>query len=199
MAAHGVGILGEGQYSSVSHRRIYFTWSTMLFRCYVKKVQDKQQSYIGCTVDERWHNFQNFCHDYLAMNGSNLNWQLDKDILIKDNKIYSKDTCVLLPQELNCIMTCYKSKNNNLPIGVSWSNRTKSPYRALCYINKKNKSLGHFPTIELAFLAYKNAKEAEIKRVTRMYKKNLDSRVYIVLMNYEVHDKTCKNSTKTTC
>jgi len=45
-------------------------------------------------------------------------YQLDKDLLIPKNKIYSEDTCVLLPAALNSFVMNTESKRTELPQGV---------------------------------------------------------------------------------
>ena len=92
-------------------------------------------------------------------------WALDKDILIKRNKIYSPDTCCLVPQEVNAIFIKGKRKNDNdLPIGVSY-NRYKSSYVAGCNIGHsgRHKTIGYYNTPEEAFYAYKIYKEEYIE------------------------------------
>ena len=45
-------------------------------------------------------------------------WELDKDILVKGNKIYSPDTCCFVPKEVNTVFTKRQSKRGDYPIGV---------------------------------------------------------------------------------
>ena len=96
----GVGVTGQGEYSHLvrkingKHTKVYSVWHDMLGRCYNKKYQEKKPTYIGCTVCEEWHNFQNFAkwyeENYYEVNNEEM--ALDKDILIKGNKIYSPQT-----------------------------------------------------------------------------------------------------------
>ena len=183
---YGVGFCGKGIYSKTSYPRIYSIWNNMLTRCYSEISQIKNPTYIGCTVDESWHNFQNFAHDYLQMVGSDLDWQLDKDILFKGNKIYSKETCCLVPKNINTLLTKSDAVRGITLIGVEFDSRYKDSYIAKCSINGKWTSLGRFATELLAFEAYKEYKEIEIKRVANAYKNQLDLRVHKALIAYNV-------------
>lgn len=112
---YGVGFLGVGDNLATINRKPtkeYKCWSGMMQRCYSEEYQVKRPSYIGCVVDERWHNFQNFCDDIKELEGYN-EWKnsikekeyaLDKDIKIKENKIYSKDTCMFVTTSQNSII-----------------------------------------------------------------------------------------------
>jgi hypothetical protein len=182
----GVGFIGIGIYSYTSHKRIYMVWICMLQRCYNEDIQRKYPTYIGCTVDIRWHSFQNFAHDYLLMVGSDLDWHLDKDILFKRNKIYSRETCCLVPSKINYLLTKSDASRGELRIGVTYREGRTKPYQARCNIEGKTKHLGSFKTEQEAYLVYKPAKEAEIKRLANLYKEELDPRVYQALVDYKV-------------
>lgn len=100
----GVGYVGDGKFKPSidgKHTKIYATWSGMLTRCYNNKNQTKQPTYIGCSVCEEWHNFQNFAKwmNELDYEGK----QLDKDIKIKGNKMYGPDTCVFVSHVENVV------------------------------------------------------------------------------------------------
>jgi hypothetical protein len=56
-----IGYIGIGIYVvsiNGKHTKSYTVWSGILQRCYSVNTQLKQSTYIGCSVDERWHNFQ---------------------------------------------------------------------------------------------------------------------------------------------
>lgn len=180
----GVGYLGTGNFSTKTNEKCYNVWRQMLNRCYNEKILVHQSSYRGCSVDERWHNFQNFCENYLNMIGE-CDYHLDKDILIKGNKIYSKDTCCLVPSFINNLFTKSNKRRGSFPIGISFN---KEIGKFESYVRKNNKKihLGWYKTPEEAFHVYKTAKEEYIKEVAEEYKDKLDPRVYNALMNYEV-------------
>ena len=107
---------------------------------------------------------------------------LDKDILVKGNRVYNEDVCVFVPQEVNLLFTKRDKSRGEYPIGVSFH---KS--RGMLTATLNNKYLGYFNTAEQAFQVYKTAKEAYIKEVANKWKDKIDPKVYEALMNYEVH------------
>jgi hypothetical protein len=183
---YGIGFIGIGNYSCTSHLRIYNCWLAMLRRCYSEFTQKKQLTYKDCTVCERWLCFQNFAHDYLLMFGSDLNYQLDKDWLIKGNKIYSPETCRLVPQEVNNFLEKSNASRGECCIGVNYYEGTSTPYRASCRIKGKQEHLGYFKTQQEAYLAYKAAKEAEAKRLANVFKDTIDPDILSAMINYKV-------------
>lgn len=119
---------------------------------------------------------------------------IDKDILVKDNKIYSPQTCLLVPKTLNLIFVNSRSRKNNLPTGVSIvrkGNRFKyQVFLSTC----ADKSTKHNPSIYLglfnrsdeAFLAYKQAKEQYIKKILSQYENIIPKYIYETIYNYEI-------------
>lgn len=184
-SVHGVGIVGEESIKEGGKLpKEYKLWKNMLKRCYCEKYYTKQSTYKDCTVSDNfkyYSYFKEWCSSQIGF--GNEGWCLDKDILIKGNKIYSEDTCVFVPREINNLLTKRDKLRGNYPIGVS-----PSKGKLQSYINKKGKKcgLGTFNTIEEAFLTYKKAKEAYIKEVANKWKDQIDPRVYEALMNYQV-------------
>lgn len=95
----GVGYMGMAE--PKNNKNMYDRWRNMINRCY--NPEDKRyDSYggNGVTVSERWFSFANFLEDVPKIEGydeNNLsNIQLDKDIKIKGNKIYSLETCLFV-------------------------------------------------------------------------------------------------------
>ena len=127
-----------------------------------------------------------FIEDVSKMKGFGLEgWQLDKDIIQKGSKLYSKDTCCFVPAEVNLLLTKRDKCRGEYPVGVNFHKAT-GKFRARLNINGRLKHLGLFNTPEEAFQVYKPAKEAQIKVVAEKWKHLLDERVYQALMTYEV-------------
>lgn len=110
-------------------------------------------------------------------------WELDKDILIKGNKIYSAQNCELVPKKINLLFVKSNSSRGILPIGVKKSGKK---FRAKVMKNSVEEDLGTFDTPEEAFEAYKIAKQVHIKDMANKYKKEITNRCYQALINYKV-------------
>jgi hypothetical protein len=114
-------------------------------------------------------------------------WHLDKDLLVKGNKIYSENTCVFVPQRLNSLLIKCDATRGEFPVGVRWHKRDNR-FLAQCRDGKgKLKHLGTFTTAQEAFLVYKLFKEELIKQVANEFKEYLDARVYDALIKYEAN------------
>lgn len=167
----------------------YEVWKNVLLRCYDKKQQKKRwQSYDGCSVCDEWLRFSNFkkWFDDNYVEG----YHLDKDILVKDNKVYSPETCCFVPSEINTLIVNKKNFRGDYPIGVTQKilagNRKVFSSRLL--IDNKRVWLGSFDTPQKAFEAYKYAKEKHIKEVAQAFfdAKKITRRVYDALMEYQI-------------
>lgn len=182
----GVGI-NDRKYPMSLHgidTREYALWNNMLKRCYSTISQIDRPTYVGCSVSENFKAFSYFhewCNTQVGFKDTN--YQLDKDLLLKNNKQYSEETCVFIPQELNALILKNKSIRGNLPIGVC---KHGVKFQTGCKINGVRKYIGLFDTPELAFSAYKTFKEAHIKELAEKYKDTIDPRAYRALINYEV-------------
>ena len=103
----GVGYIGDGKYGTgdaVKRTKEEYVWRGMLERCYGDKYKDVHSAYYDkCIVCEEWHNFQNFAEWYTQnfYQVGTERMHLDKDILVKGNKFYSPDTCLIVPQRIN--------------------------------------------------------------------------------------------------
>lgn len=186
----GVGYIGDGEYKVIKNGKItktYATWRHMLQRCYDSKFQEKHPSYKGCTVCNEWLNFQNFAKwyekNYYEIDDKKM--CLDKDILVKGNKVYSPETCVFVPDDINSLFTKRNVDRGKFPIGVSF-HKSSNKYIVNCNINGKLKNLGYFKTTVDAFNKYKEAKEKEIKRVADKYKYKIPEKLYNALYSYKV-------------
>ena len=164
---------------------VYKIWSRMLERCYSKANKSYRYSYRHCTVSSFFLDFSNFRSWCIEQTGfGNDDWQLDKDILVRGNKVYSEDTCCFVPREVNLFFTKADKIRGKYPIGVHWIKRSKK-FGACIYIGK-NINLGTFDNEWSAFLAYKKAKENRAKELANKWYGQIDDRVYDKLMNYKV-------------
>lgn len=112
--------------------------------------------------------------------------EIDKDILFKNNKIYSPEKCIFVPHTINVIFTNKKSKSNNLPIGVWYHPKNKKYIAGCSFGDGDTKHLGSFDTPEEAFMVYKKVKEKYIKEVAEKYKNKIPLILYKSLIKYEV-------------
>ena len=188
-SAKGVGFLGAGPHKTKEGKKFtaaYQTWSDMLKRCYCTKMQIKNPAYIGCSVDERWHNFQTFA-DWFEIN-SVKGWCIDKDIINQGNKVYSPESCVFVPAAINNLVLDSRKARGALPIGVSKNN---DKYQAQVKVSGKLTSIGTYKTIEEASAEYVKAKLRNVERVIEMYP-DVDSRVKKALIERDysgvIHD-----------
>lgn len=124
---------------------IYDAWTNMLERCYSDKYKVRFPCYIGCSVSEEWLTFSQFREWVLTQDWEGK--QLDKDLLLNGNKVYSPDNCVFIDGDLNKFLTEVKSNNSDLPIGVY---RNGSKYSSKCNnpFTKSREYLGIFDTPE---------------------------------------------------
>lgn len=165
---------------------IYKKWWGMKNRCSPVQWSTKYKTYKGCTFFQEWSDFKNFERwAMLPENGYREDYHLDKDILIKGNKVYSPETCCFVPQDINSLFTSCRKKRGLYPIGVTKSRNT---YLVHLSCRGYQSCIGSYKTQEEAFLAYKDAKERYIKEIAETYfqEGKITKKVYDALMKYEV-------------
>ena len=188
------GYLGEGKYKVSENGKItdeFIIWHNMLKRCYDPKFHEKESTYKDCEVENSWLNFQNMAEwideNYYEVPGEKM--CLDKDILYKGNKVYSKDKCIFVPERINKLFTKSDRSRGKNPIGT---NPTPSGNHEVHCSNGYGKQirLGTYSTKEEAFQVYKEYKEKVIKDVIDSYKGKIPephySRLRKAMYNYEV-------------
>lgn len=134
----------------------YSKWYGMVSRCYSEKELSRHPTYIGCSVSQEWLTFSNF-RDWMALQ----DWSgkdLDKDILVVGNKIYSPENCLFVNHAINSFI-CEPSRGN-LPAGVSLITKSKKFAASILYpIFREKRHLGCFDTAEDAHKAWRAAKK----------------------------------------
>ena len=186
-SVHGVGIVGD-EPTSLCGKDVkeYVIWKGVLQRCYDKKYHKSRPTYIDCTTSENFNYypyFKDWCSKQIGFEQEG--WHLDKDILVKGNKLYSEDTCCFVPSELNNLLVKSKRVRGKYMIGVSY-NKTKGKFESNVNIFGSKEHLGLFNTEFRAFQAYKEAKEQHIKEVANKWKDKIDPRAYEALMKWNV-------------
>lgn len=192
-SVYGVGITGTKYPSKVNGvvTKEYKLWHSMLVRCYSDAYKKRQPTYEGCKVSDNFKSYEYFyewCHKQIGFDndGSGNQFHLDKDLLVKGNKVYSEDSCVFLPQEINKMLTKSNALRGEHSIGVYWHKTNKAFIAQVAKGKGKQKNLGYFATEIEAFDAYKQAKESFIKEQANDFKSQIDERTYEALMNYTV-------------
>ena len=173
--------------SNGKRKESYYSWKRMLKRCYDE--QSKYNTYKDCTVCEEWLCYANFekwyNENYYEIDGERT--ELDKDILLKGNKVYSPITCVFVPKNINALFEKSNKIRNSFYIGVRQHSKYKNKYMAECSDgHNKNKYLGIFDNPKEAFYAYKTHKENLIKEIAEKYKESIPNKLYEAMFNYKV-------------
>lgn len=189
-SVYNVGYVGYAKTKDNNGKasKSYIAWSNMMKRCYDDKYKETRKSYQDCSVCEEWHNYSNFKkwyeENYYQIENETM--CLDKDILVRGNKVYSPENCVFVNNRINCLILDNKSKKSKYPTGV-----TKVGNKFSARIRKGNKDrvreeLGLYETVEEAFEVYKKEKEKYIKEVAKEYKQIIPKKLYDALINWKV-------------
>lgn len=185
---YGINDLDENMSVHGKNTHLYNTWHSMIERCYSDKRLVKQPSYIGCTVCDEWKYLSNFkrWYDENYIEG----FELDKDILVENNKVYSPETCRFVPGYLNRLFIYSKVANEELPIGVTENkpntrNRQKtSTFRGSCNDGCGKVLSKNFKTIEEAHNWYISTKNKVIKEqaIKAFLDNSIKSDVYLSIV-----------------
>lgn len=190
---YGVGIVGTKYLTKINYKHLkeYDAWTNMLKRCFSEKFKSQRPTYKDTTCCNEWLLYENF-YEWLHsqenfdkwLNGS---FTLEKDIIVKGNKVYSPETCCLVPQNVNKLFTKRDATRGDLLIGVS---KRKDKFITKCCnpITNKRDFLGAYDTQEEAFNVYKIYKEKIIKQIAQEEydKGNITKKCYEAMMKYEV-------------
>ena len=182
----GVGYIGGASTKDESgnRKRSYNIWVSMIHRCYNDKFLSSHPYYQGCSVHTNWHCYANFekwyDDNYYEVDGEET--QLDKDILVKGNKLYSQETCVFVPARINSLFINRRKLRGRYPIGVTYD-------RYLQKFTSQVSGMNHMrccDTPEEAFELYKIDKEQFIKDVADEYKEKIPQKLYDAMYKYEI-------------
>lgn len=170
---------------SVRGLKSYRIWRGILDRCFNVAFQEKEPTYKGCSVCKEWLLFNTFktWFDNHYVDG----FEIDKDLLSDVGcKLYSPETCVFLPMEINRFLGGKSTKiREGLPLGVFISGKRFIAQHGRIY-------LGTFDTIEEARNTYLKAKKEHTTKLANKWKDKIEPRAYNALINLDV-DKFFSN------
>lgn len=160
----------------------------LMIRSTNSKYKQHRPTYADVTVSDKFRNFQYFagwCNEQIGFGSDG--FVLEKDLLVPNNKVYTEEVCVFVPDIINSFLTFNKTtKSNGLPVGVSWS-ETENCYKSYCaQLNGKNKTLGRFNNKAAAYEAYCKFKESMAHRLAEEYFGKIDDRAVYALINFKV-------------
>lgn len=151
-------------------------------RCYNKKIHEYKPYYAPCTVCEEWWNFSNFKVWFEEHYIPGKKMDLDKDVLIQKNKIYSPETCAFVTHYVNVVFENGAIRNRieqNLDTGK---------YEASALIFCKETEVGSFDTEEEAREKLFEYKKQYIHDFAKKSKGKVADKVYRAMLAWKVEE-----------
>lgn len=180
---YGVGYIGEGRYLAKDNRNstsAYAAWHGLMQRCYDLKMQTKSPTYKGCTVHPKWHNFQVFAEWFYSQKHYKSGFEVDKDLLVDGNKVYSPNNCCVVPKELNVLFSKSLALKGIAPTGVNYQSRIDR-FQARISINGERVYLGVFKCPYEAEAVYKKAKQDYVRTKIEEWRGKVEDSVITAL------------------
>lgn len=183
----GVGINDSVDITCYNDKR-YTLWHSIIRRAYSDVYHKDKPTYKDIEVCDRWKRFSNFAEDIVKIPFYEKcitdEYELDKDILGGDLKIYSPETVCFIPRSVNIFFSRNTQKDNDLPTGVTFNKRLNMYVASCCTNGKNTQHLGVFETLEEAEIVYKRTKQGLLKTLANSLKGEIEDRVYDKLINY---------------
>lgn len=167
--------------SNLDINKLNSLWHNMYDRCYSNAYHERSPQYKGCEMCDDWlddyHIFREWvCNNYYTVGDEQID--LDKDILVKGNKIYSPKTCIFVPHSINA----YFNNMVRQPIYIA----SLDQWKMKIYIDGKDVTIGYFDTEEEAKLEYIRHKKASILTKADFYKDRIPRKLYNAMVNWEI-------------
>lgn len=133
-----------------------------------------------------------YLEHYYEVDGEEMD--VDKDLFGDGSGMYHPDFCCILPKGLNTMLANAKkhyeegeTPENVLPLGVRYNSKLNKYYGEITFAStEKPIPLSYYDTPEEAFSEYKMMKQADICRVSALYKENIPDYIYDRLLRVEV-------------
>ena len=186
-------------YTTITGSTAYDIWHGIYNRCYKTEQSSSGVCYESASMGDKWLNdidlfVEWYMANYYECDGESM--AVDKDLLRPGNKVYSPETCCIIPQTLNTMLSNCKKRTNhsmwrtskeNLPLGVRHNKSMEKYYSQIkpCGYDETI-TLSYWDTPEEAFEEYKKIKQADILLMAAKYKSKVPKNVYDALLKYEV-------------
>ena len=125
----GVGVVDVDFRVHIGKKAIwqYQLWQNMLERSFSDKLKLRRPSYQDVTCCDEWLSFANFLewlNKEVGYSGKPSGFELDKDLIIKGNKIYSPEACSFAPTAVNSLLNDCGAGRGEYPQGVNYHKHT---------------------------------------------------------------------------
>lgn len=166
-------------------KELYNRWYSLKYRCGNEKFPTYVDKFVCDEWKEDFYTFQEWSSGFVYTG-----MELDKDIIVPGNKVYSPETCTYIPQWLNLVLGDTRAIRGKYLIGVSYKKPTpgmiselKKPFEARCMdLDGKKLWLGYHETEYQAHEKWKISKIDILEKAIQRYLQespNKDSRVVI--------------------
>ena len=172
-SVQNIGYLGE---CKNINSKCYSIWFEMIRRCYIKNQRNK--AYDDVWVCDEWLCYANF-EKWYEENYYEIDNEpvcIDKDILVKNNKFYSPQTCIFVPKSINIFFVGTNNKRSDLPLGVSKMTKSNTYF---CSVDGRN--YYGFKTKQEAHIKYLQEKDNDFHIKLQNYKDKIPTNIYILL------------------
>ena len=172
-------------YKKLDDKQKYSRWYNMNSRCYRECYHRTHPGtiYPECEVCEDWRIKKESFYDWLdkeyyTVGGEQMD--IDKDILKKGNRLYSPETCLVVPHTINVLWAM-------LPASYPTFNEERQQWEADAeffptpYSQKK-----YFDDLEEAWDYMAGIKYAHIKEVAELYKDEMPEKIYQAMLAYRI-------------
>lgn len=145
----------------------YNKWARMRERCFNEALHKRRPTYVGTKLCDEWRYYSNF-RAWMETQ----DWEgkeLDKDLLIKGNKLYSPETCVFVSRMVNTFLNDAGGIRGNFMIGATFS-KAANRFTANCNnpFTGKLVYLGLFDTELEAHLVWKSYKHNMAEKLAEL-------------------------------
>ncbi len=186
------------EYENKASHQAYKVYNGIKARCGETKGKDNIRAcYDKSTMWQVWLDDPKkfvkwYLEHYYEVDGEEMD--VDKDLFGDGSGMYHPDFCCILPKGLNTMLANTKkhykegeTPDNVLPLGVKYNSKLNKYYGKITFTGtERSIPLSYYDTPEEAFAEYKIMKQADICRVSAMYKESIPDYIYDRLLKVEV-------------